>query len=231
MLRHEYVLKQFDYKMYELCYTMGRMSSCSHKQVGAVIVRDGKILGVGYNHVLSCNGLHDKTCTVSHAEVEACPGIAINGSICYVNLFPCEACQRYLWSRGVREIRVFGKQGTKPMVPLADLLITVLPDLPALLLNYNKEHKARQVVQGELAELTTAISNLDARDDRPESRGQLIDDIAGETVDVALQLNILRLSLRDENFHFLESQARHTNKWNKLLTKFESNFFPDKDLS
>ena len=61
--------------------------------VGAVIVRDGKVIGEGWNHPISSN---DPT---AHAEVSALRDAAIKernyrlpGSVLYVTIEPCTMC-------------------------------------------------------------------------------------------------------------------------------------------
>lgn len=217
-----------EYRMLQICQSVAALSTCSHKQVGAVIASGDFIKGVGYNRVLSCNDKHDKTCNVQHAEMMALDQSRHTyGSSCFVNLFPCPACQEALALAGIKAIFVFGERGTKPEHPTwKDMSIYVLPPLPSLLLTFNGERNQHQVVQGELAELITAISNYDARSDRAESKEDQLADLLGEMVDVQLQLQILALSLGGG-----PSDEDHAYKYRKLLTKFEPIFFPSKELS
>jgi len=217
-----------DYRMLQLCQAVAAMSTCTHKQVGAVIVNKASILGIGYNTVLRCNDRHDKTCLVEHAERVALDKTKYtDGAICYVNLFPCLACQEALASAGIDAIVVFGEQGNKLVHPSwGDRPIYLMPPLPSLLLAYNGERNQHQVVQGELAELITAISNYDARLDRAESKDEQKQALVGEMVDVQLQLQILALTI-DRG----PTDEDHAHKYSKLLMKFSPIFFPGKELS
>ena len=98
-------------------------SKCVSKQVGAVIVKDGRILSTGYNGTpagyTNCkdhwNGEytkehHDwlKTYEI-HAEMNALiwaarKGISIEDGTIYVTLEPCSECSKNLIAAGIKEI-------------------------------------------------------------------------------------------------------------------------------
>ena len=98
-------------------------SKCVSKQVGAVIVKDGRILSTGYNGTPSrytnCNeqwhGLYtkehhewSKTYEI-HAEMNAIiwaarKGISIEGATIYVTLEPCSECSKNLIASGIERI-------------------------------------------------------------------------------------------------------------------------------
>ena len=98
-------------------------SKCVSKQVGAVIVKDGRILSTGYNGTpagyTNCkdhwNGEytkehHDWSKTYEiHAEMNALiwaarKGISIEGATIYVTLEPCSECSKNLIAAGIKEI-------------------------------------------------------------------------------------------------------------------------------
>jgi len=217
-----------DLKFYHLCNTVGKLSTCLDKQVGTVIVdRDTELMSVGFNHVKQCNGLCDKTCRVVHSEAYAVarlnPGITPFRA--YVNLFPCLNCQNIMSNAGIQEVYVFGAQGNKAYEKRAGLRIYLLPNLPKLLTEYNGPRNTRAVVQGECAELITAISNYDARHDRNETKAEQRTEVLKEFVDIRLQSYTLQESLPMPELSVLEFQ-----KWNKLIAKFKSIFFPGIDL-
>lgn len=225
--RYEYTAQ--DYNMYLLTRDLGRMTKCTHKQVGCVILGTTGICGVGYNTVHECNLQCNKTCKVLHAERAALMnGVVGMAGTAYVNLFPCLECQAALAHAGIQTIVVFGEQGNKELGPFygGARNIEMLPDLPSLLVKMNGEKRVRQIVQGEAAELITAISNYDARDDRPESRGQLLDDVYGEIVDVELQLLNLKQTLPPDL-----AGPKDFKKWNKLIAKFQDKFFHEDTLN
>jgi len=98
-------------------------SKCVSKQVGAVIVKNGRILSTGYNGTPSgytnCsthwNGEYtkehhewSKTYEI-HAEMNAIiwaarEGICIDGATIYVTLEPCSDCSKNLIASGIKRI-------------------------------------------------------------------------------------------------------------------------------
>ncbi|WP_419763550.1 MAG: deoxycytidylate deaminase [Arcobacter sp.] len=98
-------------------------SKCVSKQVGAVIVKDGRILSTGYNGTpagfKNCNDYwggeytkdhHDWSKTYEiHAEMNAIiwaarRGISIEGATIYVTLEPCSECSKNLIAAGIARI-------------------------------------------------------------------------------------------------------------------------------
>lgn len=103
-------------------------STCLRRQVGAVIVKNKKVLATGYNgspsglkHCLDIgclreemgipSGQRHELCRAIHAEQNAViqaatSGISIEGGILYSTTFPCILCAKILINAGVREIYV-----------------------------------------------------------------------------------------------------------------------------
>jgi dCMP deaminase len=98
-------------------------SKCVSKQVGAVIVKDGRILSTGYNGTppgfTNCcthwdgeytKEHHDWSKTYEiHAEMNAIiwaarKGISIEGASIYVTLEPCSECSKNLIASGIVRI-------------------------------------------------------------------------------------------------------------------------------
>jgi dCMP deaminase len=104
-------------------------STCNSRKVGAVIVRNNRVLSTGYNgavhgapHCIDQGpdfclrrsiGAHDADkynyCISSHAEVNAVDqaarfGISLEGASLYCTLEPCNWCFKQLIQAGVREI-------------------------------------------------------------------------------------------------------------------------------
>jgi dCMP deaminase len=98
-------------------------SKCVSKQVGAVIVKDGRILSTGYNGTpagfINCCDHWDGAYTSEHhewsktyeihAEMNAIiwaarKGISIEGSTIYVTLEPCSECSKNIIASGVLRI-------------------------------------------------------------------------------------------------------------------------------
>ncbi len=103
-------------------------SKCVSKHVGAVIVKNGRILSTGYNgtppgYINCCdhwNGEYtsehhewSKTYEI-HAEMNAIiwaarEGISIEGATIYVTLEPCSECSKNLIASGIKRI-VYAKE-------------------------------------------------------------------------------------------------------------------------
>ncbi|MGB3751755.1 MAG: dCMP deaminase family protein [Arcobacteraceae bacterium] len=98
-------------------------SKCVSKQVGAVIVKDGRILSTGYNGTpagyVNCSDHwkgeytadhHEWSKTYEiHAEMNAIiwaarEGISIDGATIYVTLEPCSDCSKNLIASGIVRI-------------------------------------------------------------------------------------------------------------------------------
>ncbi|VAY87447.1 dCMP deaminase [hydrothermal vent metagenome] len=102
---------------------LSNASKCVSKQVGAVIVKNGRILSTGYNGTpsgfINCNDHWDNIYTAQHhewsktyeihAEMNAIiwaakEGIAIDGATIYVTLEPCSECSKNLIASGIKRI-------------------------------------------------------------------------------------------------------------------------------
>jgi len=102
---------------------IAKASKCVSKQVGAVIVKDGRILSTGYNGTptgyINCSEYwkneytkdhHEWSKTYEiHAEMNAIiwaarKGIAIEGGTIYVTLEPCSQCSKNLIASGIKRI-------------------------------------------------------------------------------------------------------------------------------
>ena len=103
-------------------------SKCVSKHVGAVIVKDGRILSTGYNGTptgfINCNEHwhneytqehHEWSKTYEiHAEMNAIiwaarEGISIEDATIYVTLEPCSECSKNLIASGIKRI-VYAKE-------------------------------------------------------------------------------------------------------------------------
>lgn len=107
-------------------YEQAEKSSCSRNKVGAVFVRDGKIIAQGYNNVtggirdcreVGCirdemhiaHGERREVCRAICAEQLAISeaarnGVELDGSVAYITTYPCHICAKLLASSGIREI-------------------------------------------------------------------------------------------------------------------------------
>jgi len=90
---------------------VSRLSKCTRKKVGAVIVKDNNILSFGYNGtpVGSCNDCEENNVTkwyVLHAESNAILKVAKStmsseGSTLYCTLSPCDECCKLIIQSGI----------------------------------------------------------------------------------------------------------------------------------
>ncbi|MCP4969172.1 MAG: dCMP deaminase family protein [Arcobacter sp.] len=112
-----------DKNFINIAHEIASASKCVSKQVGAVIVKDGRILSTGYNGTptgfTNCSDHwnneytkdhHDWSKTYEiHAEMNAIiwaarKGISIEDATIYVTLEPCSDCSKNLIAAGIRRI-------------------------------------------------------------------------------------------------------------------------------
>ncbi len=112
-----------DKNFINIAHEIASASKCVSKQVGAVIVKDGRILSTGYNGTptgyTNCSSHwegkytkdhHDWSKTYEiHAEMNAIiwaarKGISIEDSTIYVTLEPCSECSKNLIAAGIKRI-------------------------------------------------------------------------------------------------------------------------------
>ena len=89
-------------------------SPCSRLKVGCVLVKDNRLLSMGYNGYLS--GCPHKSIIVDnheqatiHAEINAITdaakrGVSVDGSTAYITHHPCLNCYKALAASGVQQI-------------------------------------------------------------------------------------------------------------------------------
>jgi len=111
-----------------LCYLISTRSSCTDRQIGAVIVKDKTIIATGFNG--SPRGVSDcmergecirkdrdkslgkdyENCYSAHAEVNALAnhaymgGPEMKGSTLYTTVYPCVTCSKLLINAGIIRI-------------------------------------------------------------------------------------------------------------------------------
>lgn len=117
--------QSFDEYFMSIAKVVATRSTCPRKQVGAVLVRDRRILATGYNgSIYGGDHCSDKGCIIDnghcvrtvHAELNAILQAAKNGvdtsySIMYVTASPCLACYKSLVNAGVKRIVILEQYG------------------------------------------------------------------------------------------------------------------------
>lgn len=112
-----------DENFIKIAQEISTASKCVSKQVGAVIVKDGRILSTGYNgtpsgYINCCEHWrgeytaehHEWSKTYEiHAEMNAIiwaarKGISIENATIYVTLEPCSECSKNLIASGIKRI-------------------------------------------------------------------------------------------------------------------------------
>jgi len=106
-------LKWEEYFM-SIAYLISSRSTCSRLKVGCVLVRDNRIISVGYNGFFSgCphNSIvvdNHEQATV-HAEQNAIAdcakrGVNVNSCTAYITHYPCINCTKILFASGIKNI-------------------------------------------------------------------------------------------------------------------------------
>ncbi|MBN2220153.1 MAG: dCMP deaminase family protein [Kosmotogaceae bacterium] len=134
--RPESKTESWDSYFMKLAYQVRERSSCHHRKVGALIVRENRILSTGYNQPPSgfphcdetecirdalgiSSGQNQEICYAAHAEQNAIAqaakfGIATNGSTIYVTHRPCSICARLIINAGIKRV-VFSEGYPDPL--------------------------------------------------------------------------------------------------------------------
>jgi len=110
----------------EMAQLVAKRSTCLRRKVGAVLVKDKRILATGYNgaprglrHCIEIGCMREKLnipsgerhelCRALHAEQNALIqaslyGVSVNGSLLYATNQPCVICAKMLINAGIQEI-------------------------------------------------------------------------------------------------------------------------------
>lgn len=126
MLDHLKTMKREDYLDMAQLYA-DKMSGCCKVVVGAVIVKDERMISFGANRSVvypckTCGCLRVKRygedsklhrnpedCSSIHSEIDALSNLreSAAGAIIYVTRYPCEGCAKAIISAGIKEV-VYG---------------------------------------------------------------------------------------------------------------------------
>ncbi len=122
-------MDKWDVRFMQMARLVASWSSCyqANRQVGAVIVKDKRILTTGYNGapsgLVSCkdkgeclrkklnipSGTRQEICYAVHAEQNAIVqaakmGISVNGATIYVTHQPCSICTKIIINSGIKKV-------------------------------------------------------------------------------------------------------------------------------
>jgi dCMP deaminase len=102
----------------EICDVVAKRSTCDRKNVGAVLVRDNRIIATGYNGSIAglshCDDVgHDMEeghCVRTiHSEINVIAqaarlGIATDRAVLYCNTLPCLHCFKTIIAAGIKKV-------------------------------------------------------------------------------------------------------------------------------
>ena len=120
-------MDKWDKRFMELTELVGSWASCYRRKVGAVIIKDKRVMTTGYNGasegITSCmqrgecvreklnipSGTHAETCYAAHAEQNAIIqaaryGINIDGATLYCTHQPCGICAKMIINAGIKRV-------------------------------------------------------------------------------------------------------------------------------
>lgn len=100
---------------HDILKTVSKRSTCPKKQVGSLLVKDGRTIAISYNGVLpgedAINGYNKETGETNtvHAEANliafcAKEGIPTKGCTIWVSLSPCIKCAELIIQAGITEV-------------------------------------------------------------------------------------------------------------------------------
>ncbi len=137
----------------EITTLVATRSTCIRRQVGAIIVRNKKILSTGYNgapigtpHCLDIGCLRDKLQVPSGQRHELCRGIhaeqngiiqaatsstSIEGAVLYATHHPCSLCVKMIINAGITQIYYaagYPDELAKTLAKEADLQLILLDE-------------------------------------------------------------------------------------------------------
>lgn len=127
MLKKDENQEKWDKRFVDMVNLVASWSSCIRRQVGAVIVKDKRVLGVGYNGapagVKSCNErgvcIRDKQGIQSGTNRELCYAVCaeqnaileagksrcdLRDSTMYCSLTPCSTCAKLIINAGIKRV-------------------------------------------------------------------------------------------------------------------------------
>jgi len=128
-----------DYFM-SMAYLASARSPCSRLHVGCVLVKNNRVVSVGYNGFVTgeehrsviqkgADGKEHEMATM-HAEQNAVcyganTGVSVNNSIAYVTHYPCINCAKVLASSGIIEVYYHEDYNNDPTVQVVCLNLKI----------------------------------------------------------------------------------------------------------
>lgn len=120
-------MDKWDERFMQLASDVGTWASCLRRKVGAVIVRDNRVMTTGYNGasagIMTCvkrgeclreklgipSGTRHELCYAAHAEQNAIIqaakyGVNIDGATLYCTHQPCGICAKMIINAGIKRI-------------------------------------------------------------------------------------------------------------------------------
>ncbi len=149
---HENDRPSWDRYFMDIAHLVSRRSTCTRRHVGAVIVKDKRILASGYNgapsHIQHCSetgclreqlkipsGEKHELCRGIHAEQNAIIqsayyGAAIKDAVLYCTNLPCSICSKMIINAGIRKIYYeegYADSMSEEMLDEADIILVKIP--------------------------------------------------------------------------------------------------------
>jgi dCMP deaminase len=145
--------KRPEWKEYfmDIARLVSRRSTCIRRHVGAILVKDKRVLATGYNGApaglvhceeMGCmrqkndipSGQRHELCRGLHAEQNAIiqaayHGTSIAGAALYCTTLPCSICLKMLINAGITEIvceEGYPDELTESLLKEADIIITIM---------------------------------------------------------------------------------------------------------
>lgn len=211
-------------KIYLLLEQLKQQSECLDKQVACIITDlNYNILSIGINEIVFCNKECDKTCEVVHAETNTIFStnkaiLGCMGYYAFINLFPCENCQRALQNNGIQKIISFAPKHKKQI--FKD--IEIVTNISDILLAFNGKDRQLNIIIGELSELIGSITNhFNKRNFLVKDKS--VEKVLDEIIDVELMLiQLKKILFKEDKEVYNKLRSLQEAKYLKLLEGLNS---------
>ncbi|MFM7021403.1 MAG: deoxycytidylate deaminase [Flavobacteriales bacterium] len=135
--------RRYDIAYLKMALEWAKLSHCTRKKVGAIIVKNGMIISDGYNGTPSgfdnvCENDNNEThWYVLHAEANAILKLAKStnsgeGATLYITLSPCKDCSKLILQSGIKRVvymNAYKDDEGIAFLSKSDIQITHLPEL------------------------------------------------------------------------------------------------------